>query len=335
MIFRPLCAALLCILCVVHAWPGPSKQLRGLRSGDAPLPEGGATITPAVQSNTPPLPASFDARDQWGACIHPVRNQMDCGSCWAFAASEVLSDRFCIASNHSVDVVLSPQDLLSCEKLNLKCEVGSLPNWAWDYLESHGISSDDCVPYSSGDGHVPPCPKSCESGQAFTRYKAQSTRHIKGEAAIMQEMFVSGPVDVTFNVYGDFQGYCVDPQQEHESPCPVYQKTGGSWEGLHSVKMVGWGQLNGTAYWLVQNSWGPEWGEDGDTPPAHPPPEQLSIALSFFYRGLFAYISRVTQVSFASCAEPMSAASSRWSMRAMLSCNHAPWVHPCAMACYL
>jgi hypothetical protein len=57
-----------------------------------------------------------------------------------------------------------------------------------------------------------------ESGQAFTRYKAHNTRHVQGEAAIMQEILVSGPVmqeilvsgpvDVTFNVYSDFQPYC-------------------------------------------------------------------------------------------------------------------------------
>jgi cathepsin B len=47
----------------------------------------------------------------------------------------------------------------------------------------------------------------------------------------------------------------------------VYQRKGGGWEGLHSVKMVGWGQLNGTQYWLVQNSWGADWGESGAPPP--------------------------------------------------------------------
>jgi cathepsin B len=242
------------------AWPGPSHRLRGLRPGDSPLPEG--SPAPAGTGTASDLPASFDAREQWGTCIHPVRNQLDCGSCWAFAASEVLSDRFCIASNRSVDVVLSPQDLLSCEKLNLKCEVGSLPNWAWSFLESHGISSDECTPYTSGDGHVPPCPNACASGAALTRYKAQSTRHVQGEAAIMDEILASGPVDVTFNVYADFQPYCGAQQR----PCPVYEKKSDGWQGLHSVKMIGWGQLNGTAYWLVQNSWGTDWGESGEGP---------------------------------------------------------------------
>ena len=54
------------------------------------------------------IPESFDAREEWPDCIHPIRNQGHCGSCWAFAGSEVLSDRFCIASYGKINVVLSP-----------------------------------------------------------------------------------------------------------------------------------------------------------------------------------------------------------------------------------
>jgi len=44
------------------------------------------------------IPTDFDSRKQWPSCIHPIRDQKSCGSCWAFAASEALTDRFCIAS---------------------------------------------------------------------------------------------------------------------------------------------------------------------------------------------------------------------------------------------
>eukprot|EP01102_Stenamoeba_stenopodia_P002522 TRINITY_DN1235_c0_g1_i1.p1 TRINITY_DN1235_c0_g1~~TRINITY_DN1235_c0_g1_i1.p1 ORF type:complete len:216 (+),score=38.38 TRINITY_DN1235_c0_g1_i1:39-650(+) len=93
----------------------------------------------AYGSSSSPLPVNFDAREQWPDCIHPVLDQGDCGSCWAFASSEVLSDRFCIHSSGAINVVLSPQNLLSCEKMNLKCELGSLPEWAWSFLENTGI----------------------------------------------------------------------------------------------------------------------------------------------------------------------------------------------------
>jgi len=53
-------------------------------------------------------PVSFDARQVWPNCVHPIRDQGQCGSCWAFAGSETLSDRMCIASNGSVNPILSP-----------------------------------------------------------------------------------------------------------------------------------------------------------------------------------------------------------------------------------
>jgi len=61
------------------------------------------------------LPTDFDAKTQWPGLIHPIRNQMRCGSCWAFSASEVLSDQCSIASK-SKSPVLSVKDMVSCDK---------------------------------------------------------------------------------------------------------------------------------------------------------------------------------------------------------------------------
>ena len=84
------------------------------------------------------LPDSFDAREQWPGSVHAILNQGQCGSCWAFSATEVLSDRFAIHSNNTIDVVLSPQDLVSCDVSNFACEGGN-PISAWQYFESQGF----------------------------------------------------------------------------------------------------------------------------------------------------------------------------------------------------
>jgi len=205
------------------------------------------------------LPGEFDGRTQWPNCIHPILDQGACAYCWAFAATEVLSDRFCIFSNDSVNVVLSPQNLLSCEEENIDCTLGSLPNFAWGYLQNYGIATLSCVPYVSGDGSVPSCQTQCLDGEPWKVYKAANysqvgstldpTAHVEDiMRAVMQ-----GPVDTTFDVWSDFDEYTGG----------VYSHQSGTYEGLHSVKIIGWGVENSVDYWLVQNSWGPNWGLNG------------------------------------------------------------------------
>ena len=85
-----------------------------------------------------PVPAAFDAREQWGAqcpSLGTVRDQGLCGSCWAFGAVEALADRLCIASlastastatalqNVSTPTLLSPEYLLDCDTENAGCGV--------------------------------------------------------------------------------------------------------------------------------------------------------------------------------------------------------------------
>ena len=89
---------------------------------------------------------NFDSRIQWPGCVHAIRNQENCGSCWAFASTEVLSDRFCIKSRGDIDVVLAPEDMLSCNSASMDCKTGYLAA-AWDYLKSNGAVNDSCFPY--------------------------------------------------------------------------------------------------------------------------------------------------------------------------------------------
>jgi cathepsin B len=72
-------------------------------------------------------------------------------------------------------------------------------------------------------------------------------------AKIQTEIMTNGPVEVAFSVYADFLTY----------KSGVYKHTSGSMLGGHAVKMLGWGVDNGTPYWLVANSWNPDWGNQG------------------------------------------------------------------------
>lgn len=198
------------------------------------------------------LPDNFDGRQAFGNCIHPVRDQQQCGSCWAFSASEVLSDRFCIASKGQTDVVLSPQTLVSCDSSNMGCQGGYLDK-AWEFMVNNGIASDQCEPYTSGSGDSGTCPTKCADGSQIKYYKAANYKHLTGVTNIQTELMTNGPVQVAFEVYQDFMSY----------KSGVYHHISGSLLGGHAVVFVGWGVENGTAYWLVKNSWGTSWGEQG------------------------------------------------------------------------
>jgi len=204
------------------------------------------------------IPDSFDSREQWPGCVHNIRDQQHCGSCWAFAASEVLSDRFCIASNKNVDVVLSPQYLVSCNNvLNHGCN-GGVPIFSWWFIARQGLVTDDCLPYQSGNGTNPVGCKDftkCADGSPLKYYhsKTGSATLLQNPESIQTNILAYGPVEAGFSVYEDFMHY----------KGGIYKHTSGSMLGGHAVKIVGWGQEGDTKYWIVANSWNTTWGENG------------------------------------------------------------------------
>ncbi|KAG9390652.1 Papain family cysteine protease [Carpediemonas membranifera] len=112
------------------------------------------------------LPESFDSRDKWGAScptVKEIRNQAQCGSCWAFGAAESSSDRYCIAKGESVK--FSAQWLVSCDHTDHGCNGGAMYN-VWNYIKNYGIVPNSCLSYKSAQGDVPACPSTCEDGSA-------------------------------------------------------------------------------------------------------------------------------------------------------------------------
>ena len=227
------------------------------------------------------LPENFDPRDEYPNCesLKEIRDQANCGSCWAFGAVEAMSDRICIHSGQTDQTRVSAENLLACcTSCGFGCD-GGYPQYAWSYWKNTGICTGGlygdtkyCQPYflPMCDHHVvgthgecpdtvdtPTCKRNCNDGNKKTysdemTYGA-SAYSVYGESNIMQELYENGPVEASFTVYEDFVTY----------KSGVYQHVTGTSLAGHAIKIIGWGVENGVKYWLCVNSWNDEWGEKG------------------------------------------------------------------------
>ncbi len=200
------------------------------------------------------LPDAFDARDKWKKCIHPIRHQGKCGSCWSHTSTEVLTDRNCI--NRSIDVVLSVQDPVSCDKSNQGCTGGSLVG-VFEYLAKTGAVSESCFPYVSAESKiVPACPSKCTAaGHEWKKYKckAGSVKKLVRLNDMKTDLYYNGPIGTHLRVYMDFNYY----------KGGIYYHRSGEYRAGHYMKVVGWGNVSGVPYWICANTFGTAWGEKG------------------------------------------------------------------------
>jgi len=241
------------------------------------LPGGPKLAAKVWPEDTPfqSLPATFDSRQQWPSCasIQQIRDQSACGSCWAFGSSEAISDRTCIHLNQPL-ILSSGNMAFCCSSCGYGCG-GGFPASAWEYWVQSGLVEEACYPYPlpSCDHHIPtstnPCPQkeyknpacpgkctnSSWAGPAWKsdKHHGASSYGITGVKEIMTEIMTNGPVEASFDVYADFLTYTSG----------VYQHKTGSYVGGHAIKILGWGTLNGTPYWLCANSWNANWGMKG------------------------------------------------------------------------
>ncbi|XP_026867986.2 dipeptidyl peptidase 1 [Electrophorus electricus] len=206
------------------------------------------------------LPQHWDWRDVNGInYLSPVRNQESCGSCYSFASMGMLEARIRIQTNTTQQPVLSPQQVVSCSQYSQGCD-GGFPYLIGKYIQDFGVVEEQCFPYTGSDS---PCliPSKC------MRYYTSDYHYVGGfyggcsEAAMMLELVRDGPMGVAFEVYPDFKHYKEG----------IYHHTGlldtaNPFELTnHAVLLVGYGQClkTGQKYWIVKNSWGAGWGEEG------------------------------------------------------------------------
>ncbi|OMJ76687.1 hypothetical protein SteCoe_23883 [Stentor coeruleus] len=239
---------------VQNLWVASSKWVKGMTKGEAKkfatLSFTSESLYPDAEILQAPrnLPWFFDTRWNFYGCEIPILDQGQCGSCWAFAAAETLSERVCIASQGNVHVVLSPQYLVSCDAKNYGCDGGYLGE-AWNFMRK-GIPSYNCVNYTASDSQ---CMNTCDDGSEMVLYKAANVQAFRGPQSIKVALFTEGPVETGFEVYEDFLSYSSG----------IYVHTYGGLLGGHAVKIVGWGVSGNVEYWTCANSWGTGWGYEG------------------------------------------------------------------------
>ncbi|KHJ99375.1 papain family cysteine protease [Oesophagostomum dentatum] len=229
------------------------------------------------------IPESFDAREQWPQCdsIKLIRDQANCGSCWAVASASAMSDRLCVQSKGKIKTLISDTDILSCCTYCGKGCQGGYAKKGWEFVVNSGASSggpygqkDVCKPYAfhpcgyrNGQPYygecrprekTPACKFTCQKGYKTSyqsdKIMAKSAYYVTNSVeAIQKEIMTNGPVQASFIVYSDFRIY----------KSGVYVHTAGKEEGGHAVRIIGWGTENGVPYWLITNSWNTDWGENG------------------------------------------------------------------------
>ncbi|KAK9707472.1 hypothetical protein RND81_07G199600 [Saponaria officinalis] len=202
-------------------------------------------VTPFSHGQTADVPEAVDWRAK--GAVTPVKNQGDCGSCWAF--STIVSVEGINQIKTKKLVSLSEQELVDCVSDNGGCE-GGLMEHAFAYIKSvGGVTGETTYPYEAKNGAC----NSAKVNAPVAKIDGYEVVPVNDENALTKAV-VNQPISVAIDASGrSFQFY-------HEG---VF--TGECGTDLdHGVAAVGYGVTqDGTKYWIVKNSWGTGWGEKG------------------------------------------------------------------------
>jgi C1A family cysteine protease len=180
----------------------------------------------------------------------PVRDQKDCGGCWAFSTTGTAEAIRAISSGYKA--YLSPQQLIDCDSKEKGCK-GGWPSIAFSYMKRVGVVEDSLYPYMAEN-------KTCNTEviESSTVFKTSSLISCEEEECnqndFIYNMLKNGPVSVVidayhFNFFNYKSGY-------YDEECS---------EPNHAIILVGFGydMERDIQYWIIRNSWGDKWGMNG------------------------------------------------------------------------
>jgi len=195
----------------------------------------------------PRLPSEYDWKTKH--MVTAVKNQEQCGSCWAFSATETIESVWAIAGHALTS--LAPQQIVSCDTSgnDQGCE-GGFPYGAYEYIiHAGGQETESDYPYTATDSP-------CDFKRADILAKIASWKYVtqsQDENAMQQFLYSNSPLSV-----------CVDAEswQTYTGGVVTVDDNCGN-QIDHCVQATGWSNQNSTKVWNVRNSWGGDWGESG------------------------------------------------------------------------
>lgn len=177
--------------------------------------------------------------------VTPAKNQGQCGACWAFSATGALEGAWAIETGDLLS--LSEQQLVDCEHVDDNCK-GGLMDHAFAYAMKFPVCTDSSYAYEHKFGT---CRKSC--GVGIPKGSVTGFMDVHDSEHSLMDALVQQPVSVA--IEGDKRDFQLYKSGVLSGAC-------GS-KVNHGVLAVGYGTLNGNAYWKLKNSWGSSWGEKG------------------------------------------------------------------------
>lgn len=196
------------------------------------------------------LPASVDWRQK--GVVNPVRDQGQCGSCWAFATTANAESVWAISRGQLLD--LSEEFLVDCATgvgyFNMGCN-GGQPDSAFKYMINNGQCTEASYPYKAGTTKTAgSCQKCTSASVSFSSCSDVTSNDQVSLAAAVAKRPVVVAIEADTRYFQSYSGGILD-----STACNTNLD--------HAVEIVGYGSENGKDYWIVRNSWSSSWGEQG------------------------------------------------------------------------